>query len=369
MSVDKPLVFRSSARIFEDQYTPVVLEDKTPPSVWQHEISWSLTPFTAVGKLSRPQKLFDIVKNKPQPAKKRKTEKTESPEDELARSLQEALDLQDRELDYLDCEGDAENPLTQDEVARLTELATTNPKQLERQLDLAAADNPGNVQTVDELLVVAAGVCDGSLEATESPDDADQEEKALLDLWVKEHDAGMAAILFRNNTSHLPLGGTRGGNMSLVQYDGDVVYVHWKSHAQMMGQIVRSPLNRFVTVVPLMNPIKPFLGATIVLNDVGERGDRRMPRDIRIAAPVVSTKMQNMWLAGMDSTAYRHCNYCLILDAKAWRCSVCLLNWHTACAEAVLPRLQRRLNVPTPRPAPDWPSSFLVCSLCKSRWC
>ena len=154
--------------------------------------------------------------------------------------------------------------------------------------------------------------------------------------------------------------------------------VHWADPKTWKGQIVRCVGNRLITITPMMDPtidLSRHGPPTVVAPDVGERGDRRQPKDIRIPLPTLVNRLNRMWLAGLQpSISAVPCNVCGDVqkdDDVSFVCCNCLLTWHADCADQTNNILQAMLMPATPRYPPDgFPDQFheVLCKLCGSLW-
>ena len=197
--------------------------------------------------------------------------------------------------------------------------------------------------------------------------------------WSEAFEEGLKAWALRSLDRSLPLGGRSGLNMSIVEHpspDGvDVSFVHWGNSTQdvdpRFGQIVHVCKDQFVTLVAARNPKVKFSKAdvTIVINDTGCRGDRRLPKQLRLDAPASLLALQRRWRAGLRLAsvgAVGPCGFCGDLEAldaglgEAFACANCLMWFHSSCVGSMQP-----LDVPVEVPA-EFPLRFrsALCTLC-----
>ena len=217
ISIDKPFCFEPSTKVFEQYYQAAVTNG--PLDVHEYNITWTLTAVTAIGKLDGdPRMCLQLTEQHHKPWKPEEDaaeapadaaaadEDPEAAEAELARALQAALDAthfsDDDEVDgsgdtICDVPGTAADALTREELKRLEALAIQNPDSLDG-LGLGAD------QSVQEVLIAAAGVADESLEQPVGPD---EKYKDIMTEWRKAYDYNVDIMMDRAATSHLPLGG------------------------------------------------------------------------------------------------------------------------------------------------------------------
>ena len=106
--------------------------------------------------------------------------------------------------------------------------------------------------------------------------------------------------------------------MSMVEYsiDGEasqmISFVHWVNRDTRLGQAVRIyDRHRFITIVPHFNPRRSFLDCIIVHPNIGQRGDRRLPADLRMAVPDDMRRLRDICFC--CSPTFVRCFDCLCL--------------------------------------------------------
>ena len=207
---------------------------------------------------------------------------------------------------------------------------------------------------------------------------------APLAAWENAWKEAQRVWAWRARSSHLPVGGRFGHNMSLVAYipvhgaSPTVKLVHWSNPNTWRGQIVRTDRNNcLVTITPMMDPIVNLSQhgePLVVCPDAGERGDRRRPKDIRIPIPPEVGRLGRMWLAGLQPKQTPvPCTVCGLAEKEDgfFMCCNCLLSFHQACEDQLHDRLQSmRVPVTPQRPPAGFPNEFytVLCKACASIW-
>lgn len=159
-----------------------------------------------------------------------------------------------------------------------------------------------------------------------------------------------------------------------------VSLVHCTDSARLKGRVVRiDELDRLIAMVSLerWNPkIQLDSPDQIVVTNIGERGDRKMEKAIRIPVPNFAIRMRNMWLAGMTSDGDQNLSVkpCLICDNvgdDVFQCCLCLCSMHRSCAEGSSTSICNAdwvCSLPIAH-IPAFPKAFMtsLCHLCISR--
>ena len=228
----------------------------------------------------------------------------------------------------------------------------------------------------EDIDVVEAALC-LSLDEPEPAESADENPLLMTArMWQEELDASLAAVPQYDATG--AMGGANGYNLSLVEHvrpgpDGTVVkmcsFVHWTRPDAFYGQIVTERLGFFVSLVPLHNPHTHLEGVSAIIADIGERGDRRRSRDIRVAVPKHALRLKQMWQTSLSATDEASlCSHCLgnTSEPNIGKCCICLQTWHPTCADEILESLPTRPGSITPHRVFLPPQLARPCPLC--RW-
>ena len=394
--------------LIEEYYEVVVIHCNKSLRMFKYKVEWKVEEDTAEGRLSNIEELVVIDNigvhpdpntdsaNQPQLKarrrhKKKKTSSLSSMEvgHDVVQLNLAALEGngEDGAPSRLDVEGTAEIGLGRQIWTQLRQAATSDAVDLDARVDQARLSAPASQEfdgiALDEALLDA-------LNAPVQADDAMRGHVAAalantsLAAWEDACHEAQQVWNWRASSSHLPLGGRYQYNMSLVEYipaagaPPTTGLVHWADPNTWTGKIVRCVGNRLITITPMMDPTIDLSRhglPTVVAPDVGERGDRRQPKDIRIPLPPLVNRLNRMWLAGLQpSISAVPCTVCGQVqkdDDVSFVCCNCLLTWHADCADQTNDILQAMLVPATPRYPPDgFPVKFheVLCKLCGSLW-
>ena len=159
--------------------------------------------------------------------------------------------------------------------------------------------------------------------------------------WVDEieHIRDVVQML-REGRGDAP-GGRFNYNMSLVQHQvGDetkIDLIHWTRWETSYGQLIRSDKKHAMkSLVPLQDPRRHLEGMELLIADVGERGDRRRDKTIRVKPPPKSLRLYRMMHAALgDASTSQPCSHCASWDPVDQQdckiCALCLLAYHPTC--------------------------------------
>ena len=204
-----------------------------------------------------------------------------------------------------------------------------------------------------------------------------------LQVWLdeSEHIRDIVKML-REGARDAP-GGRFGYNMSLVQHqvddDTEIDFVHWTNFQASYGHIVRLDKNNAMkSLVPAWDPRVHLQDAEMLIQDVGERGDRRRDRTIRIQPPPKSLRLYRMMHAALgDGSTSLPCSHCGSWDdadnQDCKLCALCLLAYHPTCQATLLSELDScPMQVPPITDArANWANgltqSDIVCEMCKKK--
>ena len=188
--------------------------------------------------------------------------------------------------------------------------------------------------------------------------------------------------MLREGRGDVP-GGRFDYKMSLVQHQvGDetkIDFIHWTRWETSCGQIVRLDKNNAMnTLVPLQDPRRHLEGVELLIADVGERGDRRRDKTIRVKPPPKSLRLYRMMHAALgDGSTSQPCSHCASWDPVDQQdckiCALCLLAYYPTCQATLLSELDSCPMQVAPITAAEemlpnhLSNSDLLCGSCKKQ--
>ena len=169
--------------------------------------------------------------------------------------------------------------------------------------------------------------------------------------------------------------------MSLVQHkvgdNTEICFIHWTQWESRYGQIIRLDKNNaMISLVALQDPRKRLEEVELLIADVGERGDRRRDKTIRVKPPPKSLRLYRMMHAALaDGSTSQPCSHCASWDPVDQQdckiCALCLLAYHPTCQATLRSELDScPMQVPPITAAEDILPNALcntdfICGMCK----
>ena len=211
--------------------------------------------------------------------------------------------------------------------------------------------------------------------------------------WTEAFEKGHKAWQYLHEEARKP----RHEHMSLIQFQQPadehprVELVHWVGGSA--GRVVQVKDGRLVALVPAKDPVIAFKNITIIVPDVGERGDRRRHKSIRVPAPAQATRLMTMWRRAVqpqtrENVAPLACCVCHSAakmdhddddhkdgddssDLDVLACCNCMWAFHQTCMAQTYAKIEAAglLPVATEFP-PALPDHFAgrLCVFCLAAW-